>query len=218
MDLYRLPKMAAYFYRSQKAPSDEIVLQAATNWTMGDRSGGGNNPLTVFSNCEEIEVFIGDEAQGRFQPDVKHYSHLPYPPFTVRWPEPYNPWGTAFQDLTVRGYVGGTAVAEHKIDSAHIPYELRLTVSSNQLKADGADMARAAMQVVDKYGNVLPYQMRAVQLILEGDAELIGENPLVLLGGQGACYIKSLYMAGTVTVHAYTDGLPAAVCTINIRE
>jgi beta-galactosidase len=216
MDMYRLPKMVAYFYRSQKSPSDEVVLHAATNWTMGDRSGGGNNPLTVFSNCDEIEVFIGDESQGCFQRDVDQYPHLPYPPFIVRWAEPYNPWGTAFQDLTVRGYIGGVLVAEHIIDSAHIPHALRLTVSTDRLKADGADMVRVAAQVVDKYGNVLPYQMRAVQWTLDGNAELIGENPLVLLGGQGACYVKSRFVVSDVTIHAYTHGLPAAEYLIKI--
>lgn len=216
MDIYRLPKMAACFYRSQKSPSDEVVLYAATNWTMGDRSGGGNNPLTIFSNCEEIEVFIGDASQGRFQPDAKHYPHLKYPPFTVRWAEPYNPWGTEFQDLTVRGYIDGAVAAEHKIDSTHIPHELRLTVNTDHLKADGADMARIAVQIVDKYGNVLPYQMRVVRLTLEGDAELIGENPLVLLGGQGACYIKSHDTVGDVTIHADTDDLPSVAFVMHI--
>jgi beta-galactosidase len=218
MDIYRLPKMAAYFYRSQKSPADEIVLYAATHWTMGDRSGGGNNPLTVFSNCEEIDVLIGDAHQGRFRPDTEQYPHLNYPPFTVRWAEPFNPWGTPFHDLTVRGYIGGVMVAEHKIDSGHRPYELRVTASANHLKADGMDMARIAVQIVDKYGNVLPYQMAVVHMTLEGDAELVGENPLVLLGGQSAVYVKSRFSAGEVMICAYTDHLAAAPTLLRISE
>lgn len=217
MDIYRLPKMAAYFYRSQKSPADEIVLHAATNWTMGDRSGGGNNPLTVFSNCDEIDVLIGEEYQGRFQPDVAQYPHLERPPFTVRWPEPYNPWGTPFLDLTVRGYIVGEMVAEHKIDSGHVPHELRLTANTTCLKADGTDMAHIAIQVVDKYGNVLPYQMRIVQITLEGDVELVGEKSLVLLGGQGAVYVKSGFHAGEVKICAQTNHLPAASLTLKIN-
>lgn len=216
MDIYRLPKMAAYFYRSQKSPTDEIVLHAATHWTMGDRSGGGNNPLTIFSNCDEIEVFIGEEYQGRFRPDVTHYPHLNHAPFTVRWPEPYNPWGTPFRDLTVRGYLNGVVAAEQKIDAGHIPSQLRLMTNSETLHADGVDMVRIAVQIVDKYGNVLPYQMRPVHLSLEGDAVLIGENPLVLLGGQAACYIKSGHTAGDVVLRAEVTGLPVATITLHI--
>jgi beta-galactosidase len=218
MDMYRLPKMAAYFYRSQKSPADEIVLHAATNWTMGDRSGGGNNPLVVFSNCDEVEIIIGDTTYARLQPDTDDYPHLKHPPFVLKWPEPYNPWGTPFYDLTVRGYIDGEQVAEHKIDAGHTPHELRLNAHTNQLAADGIDIARAAVQIVDKYGNVLPYQARVVQFKLDGDAQFIGENPLALLGGQAACYIKSGRTAGPVTLHAWTDGLPSTSIVIHIGE
>jgi len=212
MDLYRLPKFAAYFYRSQKPLADEIVLQAATNWTMGDRSGGGNNPLVVFSNCEEIEVCVGQQSLGRFRPDVEVYPHLPHPPFVVRWPNPYNPWGMGVEDLTVRGFVDGACVAEQKIAADHLPAQLCVWAHTSELVADGADMARIAVQIVDRYGNVLPYQMSPVWLSLEGDAELIGENPLILVGGQGACFVRARHSAGTITLTAQTDGLaPVAV-------
>jgi beta-galactosidase len=134
----------------------------------------------------------------------------------VRWPEPYNPWGTPFRDLMVRGYVDGVVVAEHKIDASHTPHALNLTVSSDSLKADGSDMLRIVAQIVDKYGNVLPYQMRNVRFTLDGDAELIGENPLILLGGQGACYVKSGYTIGDVMIHAHTDQLPEAKLILHI--
>jgi beta-galactosidase len=218
MDLYRLPKMAAYFYRSQKSPADEVVLYAATHWTMGDRSGGGNNPVVVFSNCDEIELWIGTESQGRFKPDCVTYPHLPHPPFAVRWPEPYNPWGRAFHDLTVQGFIEGELVAEHKFTAEHLPDRLLLSTHTQHLDPDGADMARIAVQIVDKYGNVLPYQMRVVQFSLEGDATLIGENPLPLLGGQGGCFIKSGHSRGTVVLHAHTPGLPAASLVLHMGE
>ena len=50
MDIFRLPKFAAYLYAAQgvKPP----FVSVASFWTPGDRSGGGNDPLTIFSNCE----------------------------------------------------------------------------------------------------------------------------------------------------------------------
>ncbi|MBN2306010.1 MAG: glycoside hydrolase family 2 protein, partial [Anaerolineae bacterium] len=208
MDIFRLPKMAAYFYRSQKSPSDDVVLYAATNWTMGDRSGGGNNPLVVFSNCDEIELWIGEQLQGCFQPDSAQYPHLPHPPFVARWPEPYDPWGREFHDLTVRGFINGQCVAEQKIAADHVPDRLILQTHTAQLQANGADMARITVQIVDRYGNVLPYQLRSIEFSLGGDAKLIGENPFPLLGGQGACYIKSGHTGGTVILTARTVDLP----------
>lgn len=218
MDIYRLPKMAAYFYRSQKSPQEEVVLYAATNWTVGDRSGGGNNPLTVFSNCEEIEVFIGEESQGRFRPDRDTFPHLKHPPFTVRWAALYNPWGMPFKDLIVKGYIHNQLVAEHRIAADHLPCEVRLSSHTDTLKADGMDMARIAVCIVDKFGNVLPYQQRIVEFTLEGEAEFIGENPLVLLGGQAACFIKSRHKKGQVTLIARTVELPPSYIVLQIGD
>lgn len=216
MDIYRLPKLAAFFYRSQKSPSDEIVLHAATNWTMGDRSGGGNNPLTVFSNCETIEIWIDGKSHGQFKPDFEQFPHLKHPPFTIRWQEPYNPWGTTCGDLTVKGYIQGKVVAEHHIASDHLPHRLHISSNTAELYADGSDMARIAVQVVDRYGNVLPYQLGIVNFTLEGDAELIGENPLPLYGGQGACFARSGFTTGKITVHADTVGLPTVSVQLDI--
>jgi beta-galactosidase len=79
-------------------------------------------------------------------------------------------------------------------------------------------MARIAVQVVDKYGNVLPYQMPVVRFELDGDADFVGENPMALLGGQGACYIKSRRTTGKATICAVTDILPPADIEIVIGE
>ncbi|MCI0708941.1 MAG: glycoside hydrolase family 2 protein [Chloroflexi bacterium] len=217
MDIFRLPKMAAYFYRSQKSPEDKVVLYAATNWSMGDRSGSGNNPLVVFSNCNEIEVITGDSSQGRFQPDVENYPNLRNPPFVVRWGTPYNPWGSEIYDLTVNGFLNGELAAQHRIASDHLPRKLRLSIHTSTLKADGSDMTRIAVQIVDKYGNVLPYQQRIVEFRLEGDGELIGENPAVLSGGQVACYVRSGKSAGQITVTAWSADLPEESVTLQIE-
>ncbi|MEO8397665.1 MAG: glycoside hydrolase family 2 TIM barrel-domain containing protein, partial [Chloroflexota bacterium] len=71
MDIFRLPKFAADFYAAQgvKAP----FVRAATFWTLGDRSASGVDPLYVFSNCDEIDVFLGEDHFGRFQPDHEHF-------------------------------------------------------------------------------------------------------------------------------------------------
>jgi beta-galactosidase len=218
MDIYRLPKMAAYFYRSQKSPSDEVVLYAATNWTRGDRSGGGNNPLTVFSNCEEIEVLIGEQSHGRFTPDYVQYPHLNHPPFVVRWPEPYDPWSIESCDLTVLGFINGQLSAEHTIAVDHVPDRLCVKAHTIQLRPDGMDMARIAVRIVDRYGNVLPYQLRIVEFSLEGDAAFIGENPLPLFGGQGACYVKSGHTTGAVVLNAWTVDLPPVSIVLHIHN
>jgi beta-galactosidase len=218
MDIFRLPKWAAHFYQSQQSPEKGVVLAAATHWTMGDRSGGGNAPLTVFSNCEEIELFIGPTALGRFKPDRQNYPNLKYPPFVVQWSDGRNPWGQLFDDLRIVGYVGEQMVAEQYIACDHVPHCLKLTVDADQLDADGADMARLVVRLTDRYGNTLPYALTVVNLTLEGPAELIGENPLPLIGGQAALYVKSSHAAGPVKITACASDLPPAHATLEVTH
>jgi beta-galactosidase len=77
-------------------------------------------------------------------------------------------------------------------------------------------MTRLVVSVDDKFGNPLAYQLRAVQLELEGEAQLIGENPLLLISGSSACLVKSGHKAGLVRVKAQTAGLEEATITIQI--
>ncbi len=217
MDIFRQPKWAAYLYQSQQSPSQRIVLQAATHWTMGDRNGGGNNPITIFSNCDEIEVFFGEEKVGRFTPDRETYPHLPHPPFTIPIAERFSAWGRAgVNDLHLVGYITNEAVAEKWVASSQLPVKLDLSTDTDQLFADGADMTRLTFRVTDKYGNPLPYATQVIRFDLEGPAELIGENPFPLIGGQGALFIKAQHQVGAVTVHAKTPGLPDATTALKI--
>jgi beta-galactosidase len=217
MDIFRLPKWVAYFYKSQQPPSRQVVLHAATHWTMGDRAGGGNNPLTVFSNCDEVEVIIGEINVGKFQPDVATYPNLPHPPFTIHGLDEYSAWGQRqFYDLHVIGYLQGQQVAEQWISSSRLPKKLELYTDTDQLYADGADMTRLIFRITDEFGNPLPYATKVVTFELEGDADLIGENPFPLIGGQAALYIKARHQPGSIRVRAQAPGLPSASVALKI--
>ncbi|MCA9944941.1 MAG: hypothetical protein KC449_15760 [Anaerolineales bacterium] len=217
MDIFRLPKWAAHFYKSQQAPAKQIVLQAATHWTMGDRAGGGNNPLTVYSNCDEIEIIIGNTVVGKYFPDFEQYPHLAHPPFTIGGLDEYSAWGQSkFYDLHLVGYVQGTAVAEQWIASNQLPQKLTLSADSDWLYADNADMTRLAFHITDAFSNPLPYAIKVVTFELEGEADLIGENPFPLVGGQAALYLKARSQPGNVVVTAHAPGLPSATVTVKI--
>lgn len=205
MDIFRLPKYAGYFYESQQGPSERVVLQVASGWTMGDRSEGGNDPLVVFSNCESIRVFIGDRKIGDYLPDRENYSGLPYPPFVVPGLTMIATWGALYQDLVVQGLIGGEVVIERKIAAAAPPAGLTLECDDRELLSDGSDMTRVIFRIVDRYGTPLRYAFTVVDLSLHFNSSsngtppaLIGDLPMALVGGQAAVYLKS----GTATGHA----------------
>ena len=215
MDIFRLPKHAAYLYGSQIDPSVRVVLRAATIWAKGERSIGGFEPTWVFTNCDEIEVFVGDEKLGRFQPDRETHPHLPHPPVKITGFKDF--WGQKRHlDLRMVGYLNKSTVAEHCISADGIPHALELRVDDAQIHADGADMTRLTVRIVDRYGNRLPFTQAAVSFEIDGPAELIGENPFVLMGGQAALYIKARHEPGTVTIRAQTARLAPAEITLEI--
>jgi beta-galactosidase len=215
-DIFRLPKFAAYFYESQIEPSVRPVLRAATFWTMGDRSTGGIEPLFIFSNCDEVEVFIGENRFGQFTPDREGFPNLAHPPFQIHhlnllW------GGNDYADLRLVGYVDGKAVVEQCMAADGVPSALVLQPDDTELHADGADMTRLVFKIVDKYGNRLPYSMQAVSFEIEGPADLIGENPFALVGGQAALWLRTRKEPGTVIIRATTPRLETVSATISLR-
>jgi len=217
MDIFRLPKWAAYFYQSQQHPSMGIVLQPATHWTMGDRSGGGFNPLTIFSNCDEIEVIFGDKSAGKYKPDIEGYPNLPHPPFTIHDLEQNKVWERKdYPDLYIIGYVNGEIVGDHWIASNQVPEKLEIYSDSDTLIANGVDMTRVVFRITDKFGNALPFATKVVRFEISGEADIIGENPFPLIGGQAAFYVKARFETGLVCIKAKATGILAASTTLKI--
>jgi len=93
---------------------------------------------------------------------------------------------------------------------------LDLSLDSNQLIADGSDMTRLAVRITDKFGNALPYVNKIISFEVQGPAELIGENPFPLFGGQAGLYIKARQEKGSVVIIAKSSSLPASQVTLTI--
>jgi beta-galactosidase len=207
MDIFRLPKYAAHFYASQVDPTQRVVLQPATLWSVGDRDASRIDPLVVFSNCDEIEIFIGEQSFGRHQPDRASFPNLPHPPFQITLFADTETWGQQLADLHVYGYINGQQVAERHYITGGLPHHLILQADDSELHADGADMTRVMCRVADEVGNRVPYSNTIVTFTIDGPGDLIGENPLMLPGGQAAVYVKAPPIAGIITVTASAPGL-----------
>ncbi|MBK9122530.1 MAG: glycoside hydrolase family 2 protein [Chloroflexi bacterium] len=209
MDIFRLPKYAAYAYLSQTAPQVKPVLKIASGWKAGDYDEGHTVlPVRVFTNCDYVEAHVGDVPQGKFYPDREHFPHLPHPPIlltdlAIRLAQPWN-------DLRVVGFVGDKAVIEQSVAADGVPARLEITADDAAIKADGIDMTRISFRITDHYGNVLPYAIAMVTLEVDGPADIFGETSFPLVGGQGAVYLKSRHTQGEAVVLATTPRLHSA--------
>ena len=58
------------------------------------------------------------------------------------------------------------------------------------------------MRVTDEFGAIRPFAADAIRLEITGPAEIIGDNPFSLVGGQGAVWIRALEMSGKAKLTA----------------
>ena len=215
MDMFRLPKMAAAFYRSQTAPDKEAVLEPATIWTRGERSIGGIIPLTVFTNCEYIEFYYNNSLVGTYTPDKEEYPGLDYPPVTIRMsPEELGDWGHSWEDGKFVGYVNGTQVIEKRFVRNPIPTTLIAEADDVKLQADGIDTTRVVFKMVDQAGNPTPYLHDFLKLNITGPGDIIGPREVPLIGGCIAVWVKTRMTEGEITLSAVSSRLQAKNITI----
>jgi beta-galactosidase len=196
-DIFREPKPAAGFYKSQCDPSEEIVLEPAFHWARGDESIGFTKGM-VCSNCEHLKFYVGDKLVAEADPDTTQFQHLRYAPFTASLGSAVHQWG----DLRIEGYLQGKKVITKTLSGKGIDQKFSLLPDDTKLNADGADTTRVVLRVTDEYGAIRPFANDAIKLELEGPAEIIGDNPFALVGGAGAIWIRAKEQPGTVQLTA----------------
>ncbi|MBP2658219.1 MAG: Beta-galactosidase [Firmicutes bacterium] len=206
MDIFRIPKYAAYFYQSQRDVRDGITLFIARRVVASIYEDGGDN-ITVYSNCQQVELFINDERIGRQNPDRVQFPNLPHPPFLFhkgsQWPNGYGPYDRNSKVRAV-GYIDGKPVVEQVLFFEGEPDRLHLAADHNELTADGADMTRILIQAVDEHNQPLSLANGIVTLTIQGAGQLVGGNPLVLEAGQLAVYVRTSRTAGDIFIQAHS--------------
>ena len=196
-DIFREPKPAAGFYKSQCDPAEEVLLQPAFHWARGDASIGFSKAV-VCSNCEHLKFYIDDKLVGEVDPDRQQFAHLRYAPFVLDMKELFHKWG----DLKIEGYIGGKQVIEKRMSGSGIDTKFLLLPDDTQLIADGADSTRVVLRVTDEFGAVRPFANDAIQFEIEGPGRIVGDNPFSLIGGTGAVWIRAQEAPGKVRLKA----------------
>jgi beta-galactosidase len=196
-DIFREPKPAAGFYKSQCDPAEEIVLEPAFHWARGDASVGFSKAV-VCSNCDHLKIYIADQLVAEVDPDRKQFAHLRYAPFVVELHELFHKWG----DLRLEGYLQGKLVITRNYSGKGVDTKFALLPDDARLAGDGADTTRVVLRVTDEFDAIRPFANDAIQLDVEGPAEIIGDNPFALVGGTGAVWIRAKEQAGTVRLTA----------------
>jgi beta-galactosidase len=196
-DIFREPKPAAGFYKSQCDPAEEVVLEPAFHWARGDESIGFTKAV-VCSNCDHLKFYIGEKLVAEVDPNRKEFAHLRYAPFVADLEKAVFQWG----DLRIEGYIQGKQVITKTLSGRGVDQKFTLLPDDTRLNADGADATRVVLRVTDEFGAIRPFANDAIKLTLDGPAEMIGDNPFALIGGTGAIWIRAKEQPGTVKLTA----------------
>jgi beta-galactosidase len=208
-DIFREPKPAAGFYKSQCDPSEEIVLEPAFHWANSDESTSFTEAL-VCSNCDHLKFYqrsnsLADnpwELIAELDPDRANFQYLKYPPFLLDRTKLQKPHRHVWGDLRIDGYLQGKQVASKTLSGLGVDQRFSLLPDDTALHADGADTTRVVLRVTDEFGAIRTYANDPIVFKLEGPASLIGDNPFGLIGGTGAVWIRAKTQAGSVRLTA----------------
>lgn len=199
MDIFRLPKFAYWFYRSQY-DHGPVCFIAHHNLP---ESG---NMVMVFSNADTIQLFRNDSLISVQGPDRDSSSlNLLHPPFTFILPD-HVP-GT-IKAIALRN---GAVIASQTVSTPGVPVALRLTAdfSNKPLRADNSDAVFVYATLIDSAGNQAHLADSLVEFTVRGNAELIGTNPVRAEAGIASILLRS-DSPGRVMIKASSAGMSEA--------
>jgi beta-galactosidase len=217
VDMFREPKPAAGFYKSQCDPEEEIVLEPAFHWAAGDEALRFTVAM-ICSNCDHLKLYVKTKDAwdliAEADPDREQFTHLKYAPFSIDLTKSRHEWG----DLRVDGYLKGQEVISKTYSGRGVDQKFSVHADDTELRADGADSTRVVFRVTDEFGAIRPYANDPIKLSLEGPAEIIGDNPFGLIGGTGAVWIRAKEEAGTVRLTAKHPRLGSQAITLSVHD
>lgn len=215
-DIFRIPKFAYYFYQSQRDANVVLakelfsgaMVRIATYWT-------SSSPLnvTVYSNCDEVALYLNDVLVGRQKPTLNKISdELKHAPFIFEVDK--------FMTGTLRaeGYIKGEKIVSNSVTTPQSPSKMELSfdVSGKSINPNSPDMVFVYAKITDKKGTVIPDATNEVTFALsEGDAILIGENPVNAEAGIATIILKTSSLKKPIKITSSSQQLENGILAIS---
>lgn len=215
-DVFRIPKLGASFYQSQVSPAVRTVIVPNFYWDFGPATPRGpGKDAAIFSNCDRLELFVGDEHYSTLEPDRKNYPNLKYSPFFAA----LDIVGTRHPELRIDGYVAGRLALSRSFSADVSKDKFLLEADDQEIAGDGVDATRVVFRVADEFGAPRPFAGGYVTFEVSSPGILVGDNPFSLTesGGAGAIWIKAQPGAsGRIVVKANHPALGTKSVTIEV--
>lgn len=188
------------------------------DWTPVDMGTYDVAHLRVFSNCEEVELFLNDKSLGSKPINADASSR---------------DWVVTFEkgSLKAVGKNGGAVVAVSEMKTAGTPSQVVLKADRDTLSNSWDDVVYVRAFIADANGVVCPNADSLVQFSVEGSARLVAvdngnrvshesfQKPS-RLAYKGTCLaiLRAADSKGKATVSASVEGLKGASVTFSLSE
>lgn len=187
------------------------------NWTPTDFDTYDVAKVEVYSNCDEVELFLNEVSQG-----------------TKSKPKNDSPrnWDLSFEKGTIRavGRNNGKEVASEQHKTAGEPYQIILEAEQNVISDQWDDVVYVHAKVVDEKGVLCPNASKMITFDVSAKGALIAvdngnmishekykANNRLSFNGRCQAIIRASAVSGIITVAATSPGLKEAKVTINIK-
>ena len=215
MDMYRIPKFAAYMYKSQVDPDKEIVLEPLTLWSRGERNRGMIVPQVICTNCDAVELYVEGKLLGKYYPDKENFAGIEYPPVFIH--EIPGDWGVSWGDAEFKGYIQGREIINRRFSRNPIPTAITAVADDVNLSSGEMDCTRVVYKVVDQAGNLLPYINELIQFEISGPGEIIGPKATALIGGCIAVWIRTTGEKGSIKLKGRCSRFEAEEINLEVK-
>ncbi len=189
MNIYRLPKYSYYFFQSQRDASEQSTLfdSGAMAFIASEWTAESSTKVRVFSNADEVELWLNGKLISRNKPSTDKYSTLlAHPPFEFAVER--------FQagQLLAKAYIKDKLVAQHQVGTPQKPATIKLSIDeSGKSPTIGVkDVVFVYAQLLDKQGNNVPVNGETIEFEAQGDIEILRTSSALTEQGKAAILIR----------------------------
>lgn len=213
MDIFRLPKFAYYFFRSQKDICMDNLFSAPMVYIASYWEPEISKNVRIYSNCDEVELFLDNKFIGRKYADNDAISqNLSHPPFTfnIACKQP----GT----LEAIGYCKGERVCSHSVSTAGQPARIRLRVDISGISPVPGDILLVYADILDENGNIVHNASPDVKFQIIQNGQLLSPEHVDALGGIATALIKVGRLESDILLKATSHNLESDQIEILITK
>ncbi|WP_192912602.1 glycoside hydrolase family 2 protein [Bacteroides salyersiae] len=211
MDICRLPKFSYFFFQSQRDidVNNEFaqpMVKIASYWKPGE-----SKYARIYSNCDEVELYLNNFLVGRKMPDVDYStSNLNHPPFT------FDVECTSPGKLKAFGYYKGKRVCSDSIRTPEKARKIKLLANTCGIALKNNDLMLIYAQIQDSNGSFVANATDVIDFIIEGDGIIINTKETKTIGGVALILLKTGNTHGEIIITAKSPKLKSGTIKFSI--